>query len=78
MSWVFKMIINVNVSPNSKENKLIKTDDKNYIAKIGESADKNKANIALLKMLSKEFNVSYKKIKIKNPRSRKKVIEIDL
>ena len=72
------MIINISVKPNSNENKLIKIDDRNYIAYISEPAEKNKANVQLIRILCKEFNVSHKNIKIKNPSSRKKIVEIDL
>jgi uncharacterized protein YggU (UPF0235/DUF167 family) len=72
------MIINVRVKPNSKEDSLEKTESGEYLANISEKAEDNKANIGLIKMLSKEFNVSYKNIKIKNPSSRKKIVEIIL
>lgn len=72
------MIINVSVKVNSNENKLIKISESEYIAEVKEPAEKNKANVQLIKMLSKEFNISHKKIKIKTPRFRKKVVEVDL
>ena len=72
------MIINVSVKVNSNENKLIKISESEYIAEVKEPAEKNKANVQLIKMLSKEFNVSHKKIRIKNLKSRKKFVKIDL
>ncbi|MEK6850689.1 MAG: DUF167 domain-containing protein [Nanoarchaeota archaeon] len=72
------MIVNVSVKVNSNENKLIRISETEYIAEVKEPAEKNKANAELIRMLSKEFNSSYKKIRIKNPRFRKKIVEIDL
>ena len=54
------MIIYVNVKPNSLENKIDKLSDNKYNISITEKAENGKANIALIKILSKEFNVSYK------------------
>lgn len=71
------MIINVKVKPNSIKNKFVKIEENEYIVEIKEPAENNRANVSLLKMLSKEFGVSYKKVKIKNPNSRKKIVEID-
>jgi len=70
------MILYIKVKPNSKENELIRISDTEYIAKIKEPAEKNKANIALTKLLAKHLKVPTKDITIKNPSSRKKIIEI--
>lgn len=70
------MIIKVKVKPNSNENKIEKVDDNEYNADITEKAEDNKANIELIKLLSKHFNISHKNIKIKNPKSRNKIVEI--
>ena len=72
------MVINVSVKAGSNENSIEKIGECKYVAKVDKPADKNKANIALLKLLSDYFNVSYKKIKIKNPTSRNKFVEIKL
>lgn len=71
------MIIKVKVKPNSNKNEIIKIDENNYKAQITEPAEDNKANIKLINLLSKEFNVSFKNIKIKNPTSRNKIVEIN-
>jgi uncharacterized protein (TIGR00251 family) len=71
------MIINIKVKPNSKENKISKIDENNYEAEISEPAEDNKANIKLVNLLAKEFDVSFKKIRIKNPKSREKLVEIE-
>lgn len=70
------MIIHVSVKPHASENCLEKIGDKEYKAQIKAPADKNKANIELINLLAKHFNTSSKSIAIKNPTSRKKVIEI--
>lgn len=70
------MIIKVKVRPNSKEDKLIKLKEGEYEAEIAEPAEENRANIKLINLLAKEFNVSFRKIKIKNPKSREKIVEI--
>lgn len=70
------MIIWVNVKPGSKHDKLEKVNDGEYYAEISEKAEDNKANIKLINLLSKEFDVNFRNIKIKNPKSREKIIEI--
>lgn len=71
------MIIHVKVKPNSKENKINKIDENSYEAEISEPAEDNKANIKLINLLSKYFDVSFRKIRIKNPTSREKIVEIE-
>lgn len=71
------MIINVKVKPNSKEDKIEKTGENEFIIHVKEPAEDNKANIKVINLLSKEFGVSFRKIMIKNPRSRDKIIEIE-
>jgi len=70
------MIVNIKVKPNSKEEKIEKISEKEYIIHVKEPAEDNKANIRVINLLSKELNVSYKNIKIKNPLSRNKIVEI--
>ena len=70
------MIINVKVRPNSKEERIVKIADGEYEIDLTEKAEDNRANIELINLLSKEFNVDFRKIRIKNPRSRKKIVEI--
>jgi len=70
------MIIKAKVKPNSKEEKIEKISENEYVISVKEPAENNKANIRLINLLSKELNVSYKCIKIKNPTSRDKIIEI--
>lgn len=70
------MIIYAKVKPSSNEDKIEKVSENNYIIKIKEKAVKNKANIKLIKLISKHLNVSQKSITIKNPNSRDKIIEV--
>ena len=72
------MIIHVNVKPNSLDEKIEKISDGEYNINVKEKAEDNKANIRIVNILSKEFSVSFKKIKIKNPKSRKKIVEIKI
>jgi uncharacterized protein YggU (UPF0235/DUF167 family) len=70
------MIILVKVKPGSKEEKIDKISDNSYVVFVKERAIKGAANLKLIKLLAKEFKVSQKSIIIKNPNSRKKIIEI--
>jgi len=70
------MIIKVKVKPSSKENKITKLDNNSYEISVKEKPINNAANIAVIRLLSKHFNISHKKIKIKNLSSREKTIEI--
>jgi len=70
------MIIYVKVKPNSVKNRIEKMEDGTYLVFTKEKAIEGKANLEVIKILSKELGVSYKNIKIKNPRSRDKIIEI--
>jgi len=70
------MILYVSVKTNAKEEKIEKISDNEYKISLKEKAEKGKANHKLIILLSKEFNISQKQIKIKTPLSRKKIIEI--
>ena len=71
------MKIKVKVKPGNREEMLVKLNDKEYIAYVREEAEKGKANKALVKLLSREFGVSFNDIYIRNMRSRDKIVEID-
>jgi len=71
-----KMLIRVKVKPNSKEERVEKISDNEYKIDIKEPAENNRANIRVINIMAKELGVSYKNIKIKNPASRNKVIEV--
>ena len=70
------MLIKVKVKPNSKEERIEKISENEYKIEVKEPAEDNKANTRVINMLAKEFGVSYKNIKIKNPASKDKVIAI--
>ena len=69
------MKISIKAKPNSKKSKLEKSKDI-YTAYLKSPAKNNKANIELIKLLSKHFKISSKNIKIKNPTSKNKLVEI--
>jgi uncharacterized protein len=69
--------IKVKVKPNSKEESIKKINEGEYEISLKEPAEDNKANVRLTNILAKEFRIDYRKIKIKNPKSRKKIIVID-
>jgi uncharacterized protein YggU (UPF0235/DUF167 family) len=71
------MIIKIKVKPGVKEEKIEKVGEE-YIICVKEPAKDNKANVAVLKILSKHFNINYKKIKIVNPTSRNKIVKIEI
>jgi len=71
------MRIQVRVSPGKKESRL-EIIDGVFAVELKERAEKNKANIALIKLLAKHFKVSSSDVKIKKGlTSRNKVIEIE-
>ena len=70
------MIIHVNVKPNSKEEKIERVSENEYKVSLKEKPLDGKANVALIKLLCREFNAHYKKIRIVNPTSRKKIVKI--
>mgnify|MGYP001558944222 CR=1 FL=1 len=71
------MIIKVNVKPKSKTESIEEVSPREYCIRLKEKAEDGKANKRLINLLAKEFNVSFKAIKIKNPKSRNKIVEID-
>ncbi len=70
------MKIIVNVRPNSGENSIEKVKEGEYNIKVKEKAEEGKANSEVIKLLCREFDVDFRKIIIKNPRYRKKIVEI--
>lgn len=71
------MIINVKAKLYSREAKLMRVDDGEYLAHLTKIPDKGKANDELVGLIAKEFKVGRNKIKIKNPASRKKIVEVE-
>lgn len=70
------MILYVKVKPGAKEEKIEKISETEYLVLLKARPEKGKANEQLIKIMAKELNVSQKKIEIKNPKSRKKIIKI--
>lgn len=70
------MILRVKVYPGSREEKIEKITEGEYEIYLKERAEKGKANHELIKILAREFKVNSKDVFIKNPSSRKKIIEI--
>jgi uncharacterized protein YggU (UPF0235/DUF167 family) len=71
------MIISVKVKPNSSENSVEKSESGEIIVRVKARAEDNKANIAVIKALSKYYNVPSQSIKIKSGlRNSKKIVEL--
>lgn len=70
------MILKVKVKPGSKAEKIEKISENEYVILLKERAEDGKANQRLINILAKEFDVDFRRIKIKNPKSRNKIIEI--
>ena len=71
------MIIKVRAKPSSKKEHVNVKGDETFEVSVKEKAEGNKANIAIVKLLSKHFNVSSSMIRIiKGLSSKQKIIEI--
>ena len=70
------MIIKVNVKPKSKTESIEEVFPREYCIRLKEKAEDGKANKKLINLLAKELKVSFKAIKIKNLKSKNKVVEI--
>ncbi|MEM4330683.1 MAG: DUF167 domain-containing protein [Candidatus Pacearchaeota archaeon] len=71
------MLIYVKVKTNAGKQEVINLEDNRYLVSLFSSPQNNKANMELIKTLSKFFNVSQKKIFIKRGLSSKeKIVEI--
>lgn len=70
------MILNIKTKPNSKKQELIQISETKYIANVKSPPQNNKANIELIKILSKHFSIPQNQIRIKTPSSREKIIEV--
>ena len=72
------MKIIINVKPNSFEDSVEKKEDGSFIVRVKERAQDGKANEKVIRLLSRYFGVSVSEVKIKNFKSRRKVVEIGL
>lgn len=70
------MKLSIKVKPKSRQDKVEKTND-GYVVHVKEPPVKNKGNRALIKLLSKYFNVPKSQITIlSGGKSRQKIVEI--
>lgn len=72
------MKIIIKVKPNSFEDSVEKREGGNFIVRVNEKAEDGKANEKVVKLLSKYFGVSVFDLKIKNFKSRRKVVDIKI
>ncbi|MEK6927487.1 MAG: DUF167 family protein [Nanoarchaeota archaeon] len=72
------MIIHVKVKLYSREAKLEKVEDGEYLAYLTKIPDKGKANDELVGLLAREVGVSRGSVNIKTLTARKKIVEIDV
>lgn len=71
------MIIYANVKPGAKEEKIQRISENEFNVWVEELAQDNKANVRVLNMLARILGVSALDMTIKNPKSRRKIIEIE-
>ena len=72
------MKISVFAKPKSSKEFIEKTDEKNFVVAVRESATDGRANMAICKALAKYFKVSFSQVMIvSGATSRHKIIEID-
>lgn len=73
------MKINVKAKPNSKQEKVEKIDEQNYVVFVKEPPEKGKANNAVKNALAVYFKTGSSNVKIiSGYTSRNKIIEINL
>ena len=70
------MIIHVRVIPNARSESIDLVKANEYKIKVNKPAFEGRANIRVIEMLAEHFKIAKKDILIKNPLSRKKIIEI--
>lgn len=74
---MIEKIINIKVLPRASRNQLEKISDTHWRVKLTTAPIGNKANLALIKFLSKELNLKKSQIEIvKGEKSRDKLIKI--
>lgn len=71
------MKIFIKAKPNSKENKVEKVDDLNFIVSVKEPPVQGRANQAIIRALAEYFNVSLSRLRIiSGHTSRQKIVEV--
>jgi uncharacterized protein YggU (UPF0235/DUF167 family) len=71
------MLVKVVVHPNSNKEEIVEKEGFLEIY-VKEESENNKANSRIINLLAKKYKTDFRNIKIKNPNSRKKSIEIRL
>jgi len=75
--YTFEMRINVKAKPASREEKVEKIDETNFIVSVKEPPIQGRANKAIIETLAKYFDISAIRIRIVfGATSRNKIIEI--
>lgn len=69
-------MLNIKIKPSSNRESIEKISDREYKIELKEPPENNKANIRLINLLAKEFKVPARNIRIKNPKSRNKIVEL--
>lgn len=69
------MMISVSVRPSSAIEGVEKTDDC-YVVSVREPPRDGKANLRVVKLLADYFGVSYRQVRLKTSKGRKKIVEI--
>jgi len=70
------VIISARVRPGAGRNEIEKIFDSEYLVFVKARAEDGVANLAVRKLLAREFGVGLSDVKIKTPKSRKKIVEI--
>lgn len=70
------MKFKIKVMPCSDKDEVVKSKD-DFIVYVKDKAENNKANLKVIKLLSRYFDVDYKKIKLKGLSSRNKYVVIE-
>ena len=71
------MKINIKAKTNSKQEKIEKIDDKNFLVAVKESPVEGKANKAIIKAFAKYLNLPSAKVQINSGQtSRQKILQI--
>ena len=70
------MKIIINVKPNSFEDFVEKKEDGSFIVRVKQRAEDGKANEKVIRLLSKYFGVSVSEVRIKNFKSKRKIVEV--
>lgn len=69
----------VKVKPSQTQEEIIQQDNQNFIIRLKQKPEGGKANLALIKLLAKHFNISTLQIKIiKGKPSKNKLLKLNI